>query len=75
MLAKTKLAMLSNSLQFHQSLFTRATGPAYTNLPCTTYVTIAMMTTPMNITGAQLNDSASTGVAFGQNVQKLANVA
>lgn len=57
-----------------QNLFTKATGPSNWCRPCNTYAIMAKIITAMKITGAQLKDSASTGVLFGQKVQKHANV-
>src|SRR2546423_1241160 len=55
--------------------FTCMTGPAYTFLPCTQYASTQHASTLTNSTGAQLNASATTGVALGQEHQNKAKAA
>lgn len=50
------------------------TGPLYTNLPCTAYITREMISVPMNNTTDQLKFCGVTGMLFGQNDQKKMNV-
>lgn len=72
--AESLVQYSSTGSKTSQPLFTRATGPSNWCRPCNAYVTMANIMTSTKITGAQLNDAASTGVLFGQKVQKHANV-
>jgi hypothetical protein len=54
----------------YSTCFVNDTGPTYSYLALTTYYTAATISTPPNITQAQLIDSAVTGYPRGQKAKK-----